>query len=64
MSDCCKGNEILCIEIPGPITIVLLGIKLTLTIPCIRIGSPNPLTKDEKDILAKIFGNAIYKLDL
>jgi hypothetical protein len=41
---CCTGNEILCISIPCPVSIVLLGIDLTLEIPCIRLASGSPLT--------------------
>lgn len=41
---CCTGNEILCVSIPCPVSIVLLGIDLTLEIPCIRLASGSPLT--------------------
>lgn len=41
---CCKGNEILCISIPCPVSIVLLGIDLTLELPCVRLTSKTPLT--------------------
>jgi hypothetical protein len=40
---CCTGNEILCISIPCPVTIVLLGIPLTLNLPCLSLGAENPL---------------------
>lgn len=36
---CCGGNEILCVSIPCPITIVLLGITLTLNLPCLSLSS-------------------------
>jgi hypothetical protein len=60
----CTGNEILCINIPGPITLVILGMKFTFTIPCINLGAAQPLTPEQKDFLAKIFGEGIYKLAL
>lgn len=43
-SGCCTGNEILCISIPCPINIVLLGLNLTLELPCVRLTSTTPLT--------------------
>ncbi|MFX3625046.1 MAG: hypothetical protein ACE3JP_13705 [Ectobacillus sp.] len=36
---CCQGNEILCVSIPCPIDIVLLGIDLQLELPCLRLSS-------------------------
>ncbi|WP_017381235.1 hypothetical protein [Paenisporosarcina sp. TG-14] len=44
---CCTGNEILCIGIPCPIDIVLLGIELQVELPCVRITSEGPLTEDQ-----------------
>lgn len=41
---CCNGTEILCIAIPCPVTIVLLGIELTLQLPCLRLTSTTTLT--------------------
>lgn len=41
---CCTGNEILCISIPCPVSIVLLGIDLTLELPCVRLTSTTPLS--------------------
>lgn len=43
-SGCCTGTEILCISIPCPINIVLLGLNLTLELPCVRLTSTTPLT--------------------
>jgi hypothetical protein len=52
---CCQGTEILCISIPCPITIVLLGLTLTLELPCVRLTSPNLLTpSDITDILQSL----------
>ncbi len=48
---CCTGTEILCISIPCPVTIVLLGITLTLNLPCLSLSSPNPLTGAQTDQL-------------
>ena len=41
---CCTGDEILCISIPCPISIVLLGLDLTPELPCIRLASGSPLS--------------------
>jgi len=45
---CCTGDEILCIGIPCPIDIVLLGIDLQIELPCVRITSnQGPLTEEQ-----------------
>ncbi|UOE95861.1 hypothetical protein [Alkalihalobacillus sp. LMS39] len=44
---CCTGDEILCVGIPCPIDIVLLGIELQVELPCVRISSPEELTEDQ-----------------
>lgn len=41
---CCEGNEILCISIPCPISIVLLGLELQLELPCVRLSSEDTLS--------------------
>ncbi|WP_019415147.1 hypothetical protein [Paenisporosarcina sp. TG20] len=41
---CCTGEEILCIGIPCPIDIVLLGVELQVELPCVRVTSPEDLT--------------------
>ena len=41
---CCVGDEILCVGIPCPIDIVLLGISLQIELPCLRITSDQDLT--------------------
>lgn len=42
---CCDGSELLCISIPCPVQIVLLGaLNLELEIPCIRLSSQGGLT--------------------
>jgi hypothetical protein len=52
---CCQGDEILCISIPCPITIVLLGLELQLELPCIRLTSPDNLTLTQtQQILASL----------
>jgi hypothetical protein len=56
---CCQGTEILCISIPCPITIVLLGLTLTLELPCVRLTSPNPLTSSEITDILQILTNLI-----
>ena len=44
-SGCCTGTEILCISIPCPINIVLLGLNLTLELPCVRLTSTTALSQ-------------------
>ncbi|OAT74548.1 hypothetical protein A7K69_02235 [Parageobacillus thermoglucosidasius] len=52
---CCQGDEILCISIPCPITIVLLGLELQLELPCVRLTSPDNLTPAQaQQILASL----------
>ncbi|MES5919393.1 hypothetical protein QCI44_15270 [Bacillus cereus group sp. RP37] len=46
----CDGKEALCVSIPVPITVVLLGTKLQVELPCIRITSE----EDIKPILKKL----------
>lgn len=50
---CCTGDEILCISIPCPISIVLLGIDLTLELPCVRLTSTSPLTATQTNQLVQ-----------
>ncbi|WP_368504831.1 hypothetical protein AB3N04_04010 [Alkalihalophilus sp. As8PL] len=58
---CCTGDEILCIGIPCPIDIVLLGIELQVELPCVRLTSPGPLTEDQiqqlLDVLQGVLGS-------
>lgn len=44
---CCTGTEILCVSIPCPVQIVLLGIDLTLELPCLRLNSGSDLTGEQ-----------------
>lgn len=46
----CDGKEALCVSIPVPITVVLLGTKLQVELPCIRITSE----EDIKPVLKKL----------
>lgn len=48
---CCTGTEILCVSIPCPVTIVLLGLRLRLELPCVRLTSESPLTGAQVDQL-------------
>ncbi|KNF08799.1 hypothetical protein CLPU_5c01060 [Gottschalkia purinilytica] len=63
---CCTGDEILCISIPCPITIVLLGLELTLELPCIRLTSGSPLSASQTDAilqqLTKVIGSLAVNL--
>ena len=59
---CCTGNEILCISIPCPVTIVLLGLKLTLELPCIRLTSQTPLTPSQVQQILQVLSNLLGNL--
>lgn len=58
---CCQGDEILCLSIPCPITVVLLGLQLQLELPCLRLTSPNQLTENQikqlQELAAKMIGD-------
>lgn len=41
---CCDGTEILCVSIPCPVTVVVLGLTLDLELPCVRLTSAEPLS--------------------
>ncbi|MFC4321265.1 hypothetical protein [Litchfieldia salsa] len=59
---CCEGNELLCVSIPCPITIVLLGLELQLELPCIRLTSQDNLTPDQVQQLLGFLSNLIGNL--
>lgn len=56
---CCTGDEILCISIPCPINIVLLGLDLNLELPCVRLSSGSPLTGDQIQQLLQVLGSLL-----
>ncbi len=59
---CCEGNEILCVSIPCPITIVLLGLQLQLELPCIRLTSQSPLSTEQVNQLLGVLTNLLGNL--
>ncbi|UTR13563.1 hypothetical protein MM221_13125 [Salipaludibacillus sp. LMS25] len=59
---CCTGDEILCLGIPCPIDIVLLGIELQVELPCIRISSPEELTEDQVQQLLGVLQSILAAL--
>ena len=61
-SGCCTGNEILCVSIPCPINIVLLGLALTLELPCIRLTSTTPLTATQTNEIVQVISRIIGSL--
>ena len=58
---CCTGTEILCISIPCPVNIVLLGLTLNLELPCLRLTSGQSLTGTQisqiLQVLVETLGN-------
>lgn len=50
------GNELVCVSIPCPIRIVLLGglLDLTVTLPCLTIASTNELTPAQLAALLRL----------
>ena len=59
---CCTGNEILCVSIPCPINIVLLGLDLQLELPCIRLTSQDNLSSDQINQLLQVLTNLLGNL--
>lgn len=59
---CCIGNEILCISVPCPIQIVLLGIQLNLQLDCIRLTSQTPLSGAQADQILALLTNLLGTL--
>ncbi|WP_227940100.1 hypothetical protein [Alkalihalobacillus deserti] len=59
---CCEGDELLCVSIPCPITIVLLGLELQLELPCIRLTSQDDLTADQVQQLLGFLSNLLGNL--
>lgn len=59
---CCTGTEILCVSIPCPITIVLLGLTLTLNLPCIRLTSTTPLSAAQTNQIIQLLTTILGSL--
>ncbi|CEG25636.1 hypothetical protein [Bacillus sp. B-jedd] len=59
---CCTGDEILCISIPCPISIVLLGLDLQLELPCIRLSTVNGLTAGQTQQILGVLANLLGAL--
>lgn len=59
---CCDGSEILCVSIPSPISIVLLGLELQLELPCIRLSSPDVLSAAQVENLLGFLSSLIGSL--
>lgn len=56
---CCEGGEILCVSIPCPISIVLLGIPLQLELPCLRLTSTQTLNAGQVNQLLQALAGLI-----
>jgi len=52
----CDGKEALCVSIPVPITVVLLGTKLQVELPCIRITTEEDITPVLKKLIKSLGG--------
>lgn len=59
---CCQPTDILCVSIPCPIQIVLLGIQLNLSLPCLRLSSGTPLTAEQVNQILGFLGNLLGNL--
>jgi hypothetical protein len=61
---CCQPGDILCISIPCPVQIVLLGIRLNLTLPCLRLfsGTGAPMTAAQVNQLLGVLGGLLGNL--
>ncbi|WP_251860156.1 hypothetical protein [Clostridium sp. Marseille-Q2269] len=58
-SGCCTGDEILCVSIPCPIDLVILGLDLRIELPCLRITSNSTLTDEQKNKIVQAIKNTI-----
>lgn len=61
---CCTGDELLCISIPCPVTVVLLGsLRLTLDLDCVRLTSDTALTGNQANqvlgVLQQLLGSLV-----
>jgi hypothetical protein len=59
---CCDGTEILCLSIPCPATLVLLGLELNLELQCLRLTSVGGLTADNVAGAFRALGNLLGAL--
>ncbi|MDF2946423.1 MAG: hypothetical protein K0S51_1102 [Bacillales bacterium] len=59
---CCQGNEILCVSIPCPISIVLLGLELQLELPCIKLTAQDSLTPAQIQQILSVLSGIIGSL--
>ncbi|RXT05783.1 hypothetical protein [Ammoniphilus sp. CFH 90114] len=51
---CCRGNEIVCLSLPSPLNLVLLGIKLRLELPCLRLTSKEQISEQQIERLINL----------
>lgn len=61
-SDCCTGDEILCVSIPCPIDLVILGFDLRIELPCLRITSNSTLTDEQKNKIVKAIKDTVTNI--
>jgi hypothetical protein len=58
---CCSGTELVCVSIPCPINIVLLGglLNINLDLRCLKIESNGELTPDEMINILQTLSNLL-----
>ncbi|WP_430790498.1 hypothetical protein VBD025_06620 [Virgibacillus flavescens] len=59
---CCQGDELLCLSIPCPVSIVILGLELQLELPCLKLTSPNDLTQEQTQQVRNVLTNLLQNL--
>jgi len=61
---CCQEGDILCISIPCPVQIVLLGIPLQLELPCLRLSSGAGVTTEQINQIIQVLTNILGSLNI
>lgn len=59
---CCTGDELLCVSIPCPITVVLLGLSVQAELPCIRLTAGAPISGAQISQLREAFSGTVKSL--
>ncbi len=58
------GEEILCVSAPSPVTVGLLGTKLTLELPCLRLTAQDTLSETQTSQIQGIITSLLKLLGI
>jgi len=63
-NSCCSGTELVCVSIPCPVNIVLLGglLDINLDLRCLTIESNGQLTPDQVTNIVQTLSNLLGSL--